>query len=254
METLPLELLDHILEHCDHSSLKRLRLVARHLTDKCTPRVFENFYMAEFLESLDKLLALSKSSLSKHVKSVTYFCDFLPLWSREEWETSMNFCCSASCSNTSSQHLIPQSGFEYIRLRGRVEKDFLTWESCHDAAVEEYQPPRMKHTFTEGELELGWATFKLLKRTQRDWRHAEEGLAFQKAFAAFPHLTEVTATAHNPALDDCKILDQIATWDMLGIDVEGVRDDRVEPTRCQTEWWHGCCCTSYNGYRLHYDL
>ena len=55
MDLLPAEMVGLILGHCEHSALKNLRRVNKDLSQTCTPRVFEEFYMGFFKQSLKKL-------------------------------------------------------------------------------------------------------------------------------------------------------------------------------------------------------
>lgn len=67
MEVLPVEMLDLILDRCEHASLKRLRFVNKEFHDIPTPKVFEHVYMAMFDEHLEHLRLISQSVLAKHV-------------------------------------------------------------------------------------------------------------------------------------------------------------------------------------------
>ena len=87
MESLPAELLERILDWCDISSLKNLRLVNSHLGSASTSRVFEDFHMGFFDEGLQKLCGLAKSKLAKHVRSFTLYSDVLPNWDQKAFES-----------------------------------------------------------------------------------------------------------------------------------------------------------------------
>ena len=87
METLPPELLERILDCCDISSLKNLRLASSQLENASNSRVFQDFHMGFFDEGLQKLCGLAKSKQAKHVKSFTLYSEVLPNWKRNAFES-----------------------------------------------------------------------------------------------------------------------------------------------------------------------
>ncbi|KAF2172502.1 hypothetical protein M409DRAFT_50191 [Zasmidium cellare ATCC 36951] len=90
MDELPNELLACIAERCDFTSLKTSRLLNNKWHAISTPLVFEHFYMGLFDHSLSKLECLASSSLAKHVKKLTFYCDVLPAYTRADWEREVD--------------------------------------------------------------------------------------------------------------------------------------------------------------------
>lgn len=91
MDALPTELLDEIVQHCDHASQKALRSTSRTFNNLATPLVFERFYFAPCtfetnLRELDALIK-SKKTLASQIKHVHVYADILPEWDRHEFET-----------------------------------------------------------------------------------------------------------------------------------------------------------------------
>ncbi|KAI7485410.1 hypothetical protein KC351_g3939 [Hortaea werneckii] len=85
MDVLPPELIELIIEQCDFSSLKHMRLVTKRFEHLATPLVFRDFYAAFFAYSLGNIGKVADNRVAKHVKNFTIYADFLPNWEQDEW-------------------------------------------------------------------------------------------------------------------------------------------------------------------------
>ncbi|KAI9878525.1 MAG: hypothetical protein M1830_000659 [Pleopsidium flavum] len=86
MDNLPNELLSRICAYVsDTSTLKAIRLTGRHLSAVATPHLFRSVYIFFHPESLGKLLSISKTYLSKHVRTITYLADLFRPLSRKHY-------------------------------------------------------------------------------------------------------------------------------------------------------------------------
>lgn len=64
LENLPPEIHEMILESCDYSSYKTLRLTSKPLQALTTPRVFDTIYLGLFDYSINALNAIAGSHLA----------------------------------------------------------------------------------------------------------------------------------------------------------------------------------------------
>lgn len=171
MDTLPTEILELIVEHCDHASLKSLRLVNKEWQRLTTPGVFEHFYMGLFDHCLHNLCLLSKSPLAKYVKKFTFYCDPLPEWSGSTgahcWKLSIDYTHEAG---------LARSPFDGM-----------------NTPISESDSQRC-HSFSYEQLKHGYDQFQVLRQQQRNWRHASTQLAFKEHFAMLPSVAEATLT------------------------------------------------------------
>lgn len=192
MEELPAELTDHIVEHCDHSSLKTLRGVNKYFHKACTTRVFEHYYIGYFRESLEKLQALSNSELAKHVKKFTLYSDILPDWDRNEWETHIDFRPDLKSWSRSRwlERVEVNGGNDVLRVVRGPPK-------CGRQRSEDEYEKLPRHSFTESELENGWRVFSTLQNNQRTGQ-SHQSLFFREHFARFPNLVEAEVTTATP--------------------------------------------------------
>ncbi|KAI7503470.1 hypothetical protein KC367_g1667 [Hortaea werneckii] len=85
MDELPPELTELIIEQCDFSSLKHMRLVTKRFEHLATPLVFRDFYAAFFAYSLGNIGKVADNRVAKHVRNLTIYADFLPNWEQDEW-------------------------------------------------------------------------------------------------------------------------------------------------------------------------
>lgn len=84
MDTLPPELLELIVDHCDHASQKTLRSLNHTIHDLATPAVFSTFYIApcifsSALQNLNNLIHCPRK-LARHITQLTFHTDILPFW------------------------------------------------------------------------------------------------------------------------------------------------------------------------------
>ncbi|KAK3715964.1 hypothetical protein LTR37_006694 [Vermiconidia calcicola] len=185
MDALPAELVDLILDHGDHSSLKCLRGVSKRYHNAATSRVFEHFYMALLDDSLEKLCHLSKSPLAKHITRFTFYCDILPdqeIWRRRDWEQRIDHRPDYRIW-ARERDISPRVSLEGRQYDGRSFKDYETL-------------PR--HSFTEQQLDRAWEEFIRLGLQQRGWREDVHSLIFKEHFAMLPNLVECTAVTATP--------------------------------------------------------
>ncbi|KAI7371570.1 hypothetical protein KC336_g20775 [Hortaea werneckii] len=85
MDELPPELIELIIEQCDFTSLKHMRLVAKPFEHIATPLVFRHLYAAFFAYSLDDIGTVANSRVAKYVQHLTIWADILPDWEQDEW-------------------------------------------------------------------------------------------------------------------------------------------------------------------------
>ncbi|KAI7631884.1 hypothetical protein KC343_g3768, partial [Hortaea werneckii] len=85
MDELPPELIELIIQQCDFTSLKHMRLVAKPFEHIATPLVFRDFYAAFFAFSLDNIGNVANSRVAKYVRHLTIWADILPDFEQDEW-------------------------------------------------------------------------------------------------------------------------------------------------------------------------
>lgn len=186
MDDLPAELLNLITEYCTLSSLNNLRLVGRRYRAASTPLLFENFHLGIFDESIDQLIALSKSKLAKYVKRCTVYLDILPLWDYVQWE-----------------HAVYMKGFSYWNAYGdgpdpyrqRIHVPDRNYPPCtlcnrpdmhsHDELLNHFSQERLHDAFRE---------FKSIKMQQMQWLDSGVGVTLKECFAMLPNLDAVACT------------------------------------------------------------
>jgi len=105
LESLPAELLDLVIGHCEHTALKNLRITNHRLHDFATPLVFSTIYFApcKFEDQLTNLsnIVHSEKDLGRHVTHVHFYADllFLP----EELEDFISLVDDDSLANGACQ-------------------------------------------------------------------------------------------------------------------------------------------------------
>lgn len=174
METLPSELLDLIVTHCDHGSQKALRSVNQHFQDLATPSVFAELYIAPciFDEALRKLEAISQSKrkLANHIKTLIFYADILPPWDRHEWEAQAS---TDTVWNHATNILLSNHLPDYKN-----------------------QPPQAD----EKRLDISWRNFQALCNRQAEWYFDNENYQriFKEAISSLPNLTKASVGVAEP--------------------------------------------------------
>lgn len=194
MGQLPAELLDLILDQCDHASLKELRLTSQCLGRMSTPRVFEHVYMALFDHCLTNFVHLATSRLARHVRQLTFYSDVLPDWTYPDWELSIDFrqelkgraaSSKDGCSQTGE--LISTCGCDSCRARRLVD---CPTDTSHTLP---------SHDFTVEELDAGWELYSALALAQQKWCTGPQHLVFKEHFARLPNIEQVSVNGAGPS-------------------------------------------------------
>ena len=188
IDRLPPELLDLILQSCDCSSLRNLRLVSSWTRDLSTPSLFEHVYLTLFDDSLDNFNRISRSHLAQHVKTVIYFSDSLPQYTRQEWEGHIDRRplrspwadvrrreIRATCPLEDASH---ETSILCDVCRGRLEQLHHEYETL----------PR--HDFSARRLDDAWSCYSQLCWQQRQWREDYHGMLFKESFALLPNVNQ----------------------------------------------------------------
>ena len=137
--------------------------------------------MGFFENDLNKLVALSSSSVAKHVTSFTLFSDMLPLFTpaekdRETWERAIDFR-----PDFDSWRWV--LNLDSVYNKGSDEKRTAIWKFYDDI-------PR--HEFTPQQLDEGWREYCRLQHWQEHWSALYQGRVFKEHFARLPNLVQVS--------------------------------------------------------------
>ncbi|KAK5124764.1 hypothetical protein LTR85_001477 [Meristemomyces frigidus] len=191
MERLPRELLDMIVSDLDHASQKNLRLVNRRLEGVSTEPVLEHFYMGYFEDGFKNFALLAKSPLAKCVKSFTIYSDLMPEWTREVWESKIDFRPDYAGWRRAQQAQASdvRLGCEHHSLGGSA----ILAQSLHDMYG---SLPR--HSLSEEELALAFSTFQQLGWQQRDLEEDVEGLSLKQHLMRLPNLIQARLACATP--------------------------------------------------------
>ena len=114
MPPLPPELLSQVFGYCDKTTLSQVRLASHACSTQAEEWLFATIYIYYWARSFANLVALSKSSLAKHVRSVVYIGHLLPQMDFERW-----------CAWLEGDHSVfrKQDGFDrYVHYRAKQQK------------------------------------------------------------------------------------------------------------------------------------
>ena len=192
IDRLPPELLDLILQSCDCSSLRNLRLASSWTRDLSTPLLFEHVCLTLFDYSLDNFRRISRSRLAHHVKTVTYFSDSLPQYTRAEWEARID----GRPFHWQWVHVRRREIRSICPLgdAGHASADLC--DACHHRLYNlrrEYDNlPR--HDFSVRRLDDAWISYSQLCEEQWQWREDCQGLLFKESFALLPNVSDARVT------------------------------------------------------------
>lgn len=180
LDDLPPELLDDILTYCTHASLKALRQCNSLLAHQTTPLIYSHLDLAFFLSSLSRLGDVARApALAKHVRTITFHPDILPVESRATWEQLIDF------RPPSSEWVVRSSGKDMSTLKGR------------STAYTKYDTlPR--HNLSREDLDTGWRNFETTMLGQRQWCEGVEGLVLKEALAGLPNLQSAIVQLAKP--------------------------------------------------------
>ncbi|KAI5364988.1 hypothetical protein Slin15195_G045260 [Septoria linicola] len=219
MDQLPVELLAHIAEDCDHKSQKQLRSTTKALHDLATPLVFDQIYVATFKHSVVKLKKLASSHLAKYVHKLTFFSDTLPKYSKAQWQRSIDQRPGFRQWRQENEHQYPDEP------ENDDPPDFVN-DVCLRATRAYGSLPR--HHFTASELDLGWKAFQRYYKEQEAWADYREARSFREAFCKLGNVRKVVAAAAVRSNEDCN---KWPFWSRL------YREMLVGPN----DWKHGYC-------------
>lgn len=188
MDRLPEELIALICEFCDHASLKNARLVDSRWKEISTPATFSHFYMGLFGYGVTKLERLAKSPLARHVKRFTIYSEVLPDWNKTAWQRAID------SRPPFSQWLAP------IRAVATREQASLNpvLQSLREYNLAENYESLPRHTFSDEQLEMGYAAYRSCVRDQINWRKNSLGIAFKEYFAMLPNVIEAKVQCTTP--------------------------------------------------------
>ncbi|KAF7186282.1 hypothetical protein HII31_12357 [Pseudocercospora fuligena] len=184
MDSLPTELLAHIVGFCDHGSQKQLRCLNRVWEDLTSSHVFAHIYLATFEAELLSFQTLANSRLAKHVKKLTYFTDTLPKLSKKTYQDCINFRPDFHKFRVQNADKYPdeakKSLFSSLHTRDDVfSRAWDAWQAL----------PR--HSLTKKEISAGWAVYQQLLHEQKSWLDDVQGQILQQSFSKMPNLTEI---------------------------------------------------------------
>ena len=184
MENLPAELFNLIIDRCEHSSLKELRLANRFYREAVTPRVFEHFYMCILDDSLNRLISISRSSVMRHIRCLTVYIDFLPGWQYEEWERAINY----------KEDIIYWKGLSLDQGQstfraGLNPREQLPFDLPNTIDLDGDHAPR--HNFSPKQLIDGFKAFEAARKQQLYWHESRQGMVLRECIAMLPALDTV---------------------------------------------------------------
>ena len=193
MDNLPAELLDLIVQQCDHASLKQVRLVNSQFEEISSPLVFEHFYMGYFEHSILHLCNLARSRQARHVRKLTMCSDILPKWDYHQWTRHIDFRPDYTAWQQKRLYEIQSACREYSK-KGKLCSKCLnaTWQlsSEYDTV------PR--HSLGPEQRKLGFRQFDNLRKSQSALVEDEEGIMLKEYFARLPHVQKVTVKPTTP--------------------------------------------------------
>lgn len=118
MACLPSELLTLIFRNCHTQTLKQLRLTSHEWTVEVSKCLFATVSVYLWPSSLFKLYCLSKSNLSRYVRTVVYIAEMLPRLGFRQWSESVEGT-AANQSRPIRQFLMRLGYLYYEYLRGQ---------------------------------------------------------------------------------------------------------------------------------------
>lgn len=205
METLPSELIELILDRCEHSAQKNLRLVNHAYHEAATPFVFQHIYFAIFDDCHEKLVSISKSRFARHVTHMTIYLDLLPEWSDSAFQYLVDY-------REDIMHWIAHKHGTLNQMSPQVQKhrDELPFELPDPATWEGDRKPY--HGFTSDQLEKGGGEYRAARRQQLQWHESRQGALFKEHFAMLPNLQVVACIQLTARTPREKIKPPAAIW------------------------------------------
>lgn len=213
MDSLPVELLDNIVQFCDHASKKSLRQTTKTFENLATPSVFEHHYTAMFDDSLIKFESIANSRLAKHVNRLTYLNDTLPAFRKAQYLSSIDNRPDFFTFREQRKDDFPDEVRDWsINRTGRTDVFSRAWDAWE--ALE-------RHNFTTKQLNQGWKEFSRLSKEQKQWGKIAQSSRIQAAFKKLPNLVEVDvvrASSENKAASQWPVWRRIRRDMLIGPD------------------------------------
>jgi len=150
---------------CAKKTCMALRLVSREWNAASTPFVFDHIKLRLFPSSVEKFNKLCYSELAKHVKTLDFHPDLLPVWNKEAW--------------LSNVHHRPEPPIE-----GRREHSL--YEDAYDEGA--------RQSLSTEELDAGWAAYEKHVLEQRRWREnvLDLRIMLRRTILRLPNLDRTT--------------------------------------------------------------
>ena len=144
-----------------------LRLVSRDWNAASTPFVFDHIKLRLFPSSMEKFNKLCHSGLAKHVRTLDFHADLLPVWDKETWLSN-------------ALHSEPNTG----GLPRHVGADLQ--EEAYDEST--------RLSLSDEELDAGWAAYEKHMLSQQRWHKERHNLRLmlEHALLRLPNLCRST--------------------------------------------------------------
>lgn len=208
MDTLPVELLDIIVQLCDYASKKNLRRMNKTFEDLTTHSIFGHHYTAMFDDSLLKFESIANSRLARHVNRLTYFNDTLPIYRKQQYMSNVDLRPAFHDFRKQRECEFPDEVQDWSR--SFMDRTFVL-SRAHDAWN---LLPR--HNLTKKLLERGWKEYSRLLKQQKGWGKNDQNARLQAAFMRLSNLVEVDVVRVTPEDRDAS---QWPVWRRLREDI-----------------------------------
>lgn len=154
---------------CIKRACMALRLVSRDWNAASTPFVFDHIKLRLFPSSVEKFDELCHSELAKHVRTLDFHPDLLPVWDKETWLSNVRY---------------------------RAEGWEATAEGPHGPLVKEAYDEITRHSLSIEELDIGWAAYEKHMLGQQRWRRTTADLRtmLKHTLSRLPNLRQATVT------------------------------------------------------------
>lgn len=151
---------------CVKKACMVLRLVSREWNAVSTPFVFDDIKLRLFPPSVEKFNRLCDSELAKHVSTLDFHPDLLPVWEKETWLSNV-------------LHSEPD-------VEGRVKHRLTGDFEAYDEAT--------RQSLSTEELDAGWAAYEKHMSGQRRWHNHLPDLQtmLEHALLRLPNLCRTT--------------------------------------------------------------
>lgn len=144
-----------------------LRLVSRDWNVASTLFVFDHIKLRLFPSSVEKFDKLYHSELAKHVRTLDFHLDLLPVWDKETWLSNVRY---------------------------RSERWEPTVEGRRGPLVKEAYDEITRHSLSIEEIDIGWAAYEKHTLGQQRWRRTTADLRtmLRHALSRLPNIRQAT--------------------------------------------------------------